>query len=190
MDHVGGEVPAKVDAGNGGTTLAALTTATTTAQSIAAVTVGGGNISCVDFGFNFDTIVNVNDAGQGSYRQFTLNAFSLGGEALLAQAGSRMDICILPTHQAISPELLPPGKETTIFMIANGQARPGLNTGYANLVGNNGVATILLMAFTTVRGTTRTLMARRKHSMSAIRTAPSWARAAWSAVKTTSHSRA
>lgn len=72
-DHVGGEVPSKADAGNGSTTLAALTTATTTAQSITTVTSAGSNVTGVSFGFNFNTVVNVNDSGQGSLRQFLLN---------------------------------------------------------------------------------------------------------------------
>jgi len=105
-DHVGGEVPQKSDAGNGSTTLAALTTATTTAQSIAPVTIGAGNVTGVDFGFNFDTIVNTNDAGQGSLRQFIVNVNTLQGDAGLAQAGRT------------------PGKETSIFMI------PTTDTGY------------------------------------------------------------
>src|SRR5262245_15100526 len=67
-DHVGGETPTLIDAGNGATTLAALTTATTTAQSITTVVLAanGSTVTGVDFGFNFDTIVNTADTGQGS----------------------------------------------------------------------------------------------------------------------------
>ena len=46
---VGGETPNLVDAGNGSTTLAALTTATTTAQSITPVTVGASSLTGIDF---------------------------------------------------------------------------------------------------------------------------------------------
>ena len=59
-------------------------------------------IDGVDFGFNFDTIVNTRDATscaptgtnstffpcQGSLRQFIINANALGGEGSLTQAGS------------------------------------------------------------------------------------------------------
>src|SRR5262245_47416725 len=59
-DRVGGENPALIDAANGSTTLAALTTATTTAQSITTVVLALNSsvVNGIDFGFNFDTIVN------------------------------------------------------------------------------------------------------------------------------------
>jgi hypothetical protein len=131
-DHVGGQNPALIDAGSGagGTTLASLTTATTTPQSITTVAVGAANISGVDFGFNFDTIVNTTDTGQGSLRQFVVNANALTGEAGLAQAG------------------LLAGFETSVFMIPNGVANPGQNAGYANQLtpagANAGAARITL----------------------------------------------
>ncbi|RZJ89543.1 MAG: hypothetical protein EOO60_09885, partial [Hymenobacter sp.] len=71
--QVGGQAPEKVDAGNGaaGTTLASLNTATTIAESQAAVTVAVGTTATgADFGYNFDTVVNTNNTGQGSLRQF------------------------------------------------------------------------------------------------------------------------
>jgi hypothetical protein len=71
-DHVGGEVPGKADAGNGSTTLAALTTSTNAPQSITSVVLGTNSVTGLDFGFNFNTVVNVNDSGQGSLRQFLL----------------------------------------------------------------------------------------------------------------------
>lgn len=101
VNRVGGEAPEKVDAGNGsvGTTLASLTTATATAQSIAPATLGAADVTGVDFGVNFDTIVNTNNADQGSLRQFIVNANTLGGDGALNQAGR------------------PPGMETSIFQI-------------------------------------------------------------------------
>ncbi len=39
-----------------------------------AVDANSGDVSGVDFGFNFDVIVNTNDAGQGTLRQFILNS--------------------------------------------------------------------------------------------------------------------
>lgn len=56
-------------------------------QSVQAVTVATSQVNGVDFGFNFDTIVNTNDSGQGSLRQFILNTAVLAGESSLAQAG-------------------------------------------------------------------------------------------------------
>jgi len=131
-DHVGGENPTLVDAADNTTsaTLASLTTGTTTAQSITSVTKGAATVAGVDFGFNFDTIVSIRDTGQGSLRQFIVNSNALGGEGSLSQIG------------------LSGGLETSIFMIPNGVAHPGLNAGYANQLtaagANSGAAVIAL----------------------------------------------
>jgi hypothetical protein len=69
----------------------------------------------MDFGFNFDTIVNPNDTGQGSFRQFLLNANALGN-AGLAQAGQGAGI------------------ECSTFMVSDGAAHLGLRAGLANLL--------------------------------------------------------
>ena len=148
-NFVGGQVPGLSDAGNGNTTLAALTTATTTAQSISTVVLAGPGttVADVDFGFNFDTIVNVNNAGQGSLRQFIINSNAKTGEGSLAQVGQTA------------------GRETSIFMIANGIANPGHNTGYANLLtvggANGGAARITLAsALPTITGSNTSLDGR------------------------------
>ena len=133
-DRVGGQNPALIDSINNTTsaTLASLTTATTTPESITSVQLatGGTTVSGVDFGFNFDTIVNVTNTGQGSLRQFVVNANALTGEAALAQVG------------------LTAGRESSIFMIPNGVANPGQNVGYANQLtaagANAGAARITL----------------------------------------------
>lgn len=131
--RVGGERPSVADAGNGaaGTTLNTTTGAFTAgitgqAQSIAPVTLNGGNLTGLDFGFNFDTVVNINDSGQGSLRQFIINSNTLtnGG---LNQAG------------------LTAGRETTLFMISDGAAHPGLRAGLTNLF-SAGAAPITLTA--------------------------------------------
>ena len=125
-DRVGGEVPSLVDAGPNttGLTLAQLTTATTTAQSITTVTFGGGpNRVNINFGFNFNTIVNVNDSGQGSLRQFILNSNALGN-ATLAIVGQTA------------------GRDVSVFMISDGLAHAGLRAGIANLLSGAGVAVI------------------------------------------------
>lgn len=134
-NRVGGQNPALVDSINNTTsaTLASLTTATTTPQSITSVVLatGGTTVSGVNFGFNFDTIVNTNDGGQGSLRQFVINANALTGEGSLAQSG------------------LTAGFETSVFMIPNGVANAGQNTGYANqltLAGANAGAARVTLA--------------------------------------------
>jgi Right handed beta helix region len=117
IDRVGGEQPVATDAGVGTvntTTLTLLNTGSTTAQSVTAVKVTTSNLSGVDFGYNFDTIVNTNDSGQGSFRQFIINSNALTN-AGLAQVGQTA------------------GNETSIFMISDGLAHNGLAAGIDRL---------------------------------------------------------
>ncbi len=118
---VGGANPAFTDAAanSGNQSLTALSSGTTTPQSVATVTTTNAGTTGPDFGFNFDVVVNTNDAGQGSLRQFVTNANALGGEASLAQAGSRVDA----TGTTVP---LPNNKETSIFMIPAGQLTNGV----------------------------------------------------------------
>jgi uncharacterized repeat protein (TIGR01451 family) len=121
-DHVGGEIPKEVDAP--ANTTASLTTLNAVAnqevQSLTAVKVGSSDITGIDFGYNFDTIVNTNATGQGSLDQFITNSNTLHGEASLAQANQTS------------------GKETSIFMISNGLAHAGLTAGFPNLLATTG----------------------------------------------------
>lgn len=129
--EVGGRVPTGVDVG----TQSAGAAFPSTAQSWTDLVVGSTNISNVDFGFNFDTIVNTNNAGQGSLRQFILNSNALTGESNLAQSNQ------------------PVGFETSIFMIPNGVANSGQNTNYTNQL-TNGIAIInLATGLETISGT-------------------------------------
>lgn len=146
-DRVGGEIPNEEDAPARSTTqtlsnLNAL--ASKEVQSIAPVKVGVNDLSNVDFGFNFDTIVSTNDTGQGSLRQFITNSNALSNTGL-AQVGQTA------------------GKEVSIFMISDGAARPGLRTGLTSQF-SGGVAIITLNntglsisdANTTIDGTRQT----------------------------------
>jgi hypothetical protein len=56
-------------------------------QTLQPITLAATNLSNVNFGFNFDAVTNTNDAGQGSLRQFLLNANQLGDDSTLSQAG-------------------------------------------------------------------------------------------------------
>lgn len=47
------------------------------AQSVGTFDVTASDMDAVDFGFNFDVIVNTNDSGQGSLRQFIINSNAL-----------------------------------------------------------------------------------------------------------------
>ncbi len=89
-NQVGGEVPSAQDSGakgpGGNLNDAAVE------ESVATIDLGksGGGFRDsnpdVDFGFNFDTVVNTNNAGQGSLRQFITNSNALGNSGL-AQVG-------------------------------------------------------------------------------------------------------
>lgn len=138
-NKVGGEDPVKVDAGQNlsSATLGSLTSSTQTPQSISTVAITSYALSEIDFGYNFDTIVNTNPSGQGSLAQFIINANLLGDESLLAQSGSRI-------NSAGVTESLPAGVESSIFMIP-----------VAQLISN--VAVINLTATQTISGPSTSL---------------------------------
>jgi hypothetical protein len=129
-NEVGGRSPALSDATSSTTTMPA-TTGTQTSQSWSVVdpSSSGQTVSGIDFGFNFDTVVNTRDATacgatgafypcQGSLRQFIINANALGGEGSLAQSGSgQIDGLTSP---------LPSGFESSIFMIPSGALTSGV----------------------------------------------------------------
>ena len=133
---------------------------TITAQSVAAVTVGATLVTAVDFGFNFDAVVNTNDTGQGTLRQFITNSNALTNGLMNQDAN---------TNTGSDPAA---GIETSHFMISNGAAHPGLlafdgsaTGGPANQLSGNGVAIITPASAlpsvtdkkTTIDGTTQTL---------------------------------
>jgi uncharacterized repeat protein (TIGR01451 family) len=140
IDRVGGEIPAEVDAParTGIQTLANLNALTgKEVQSVAPVKVGTASVSGIDFGFNFDTIVNTNDDGQGSLRQFILNSNELKNTpADLNQVAN------LSGTAGVTPVDPAPGEEASIFMISDGAAHAGLRSGLPNLL-TSGVASIV-----------------------------------------------
>ena len=158
-DRAGGEVPGTSDAvvNPGASNYSTLTAGTRVPQSITTATpaAAGSTITGIDFGFNFDTVVNTRDAAsctaanssypcQGSLRQFVINSNALGGEGALTQSGSGQ------IDGATS--FLPSGAESSIFMIPNGVANPGQSTTFANQL-TGGVAVITLSAaLTTITG--------------------------------------
>jgi trimeric autotransporter adhesin len=146
-NRVGGEIPAEVDApaNTGSQTLATINTGSNEAESIAPVKVVSGNVTEIDFGFNFDTIVNINAIGQGSLTQFILNSNALNNTGL-AQVGQIA------------------GTETSIFMISDGLVHNGLRVGLSNLLTAYGAAKItsnvplpnITDAYTSIDGRTQT----------------------------------
>jgi hypothetical protein len=109
--EVGGANPTAQDAAAqaDGTNLASIT-----AQSVTELVVSGADVSNVDFGFNFDTIVNTNDSGQGSLRQFLRNSNELanvnldqedspaGVSAVTKNAGDEHSIFMIPAGQLVA----------------------------------------------------------------------------------------
>jgi hypothetical protein len=74
-------------------------------QSIVTVDSSAGDVAGVDFGFNFDTVVNTNDKDQGSLRQFILNANLLTDQAALDQDDA---LTVLPSAIEHSIFMMPP----------------------------------------------------------------------------------
>ena len=137
-NRVGGQNPQTADAASGAagttinTTTGVFTAGTTgTAASIAPVFQNGANVIGIDFGFNFSIIVNTNNTGQGSLRQFITNSNALTNAGL---------------NQSL-PAGIEGGAsvETSVFMISDGVAHPGLRTGLPNML-TGGVAAINVLS--------------------------------------------
>lgn len=147
-NRVGGEYPARIDAGPGNGLLSALYVSTGTAtapESISSITLSNTNAPAVavDFGYNFDAVVNTNTSGQGSLAQFITNANALNNAGLDQEPAST---------GGKNPAA---GVETSIFMITDGQAHDGL-TAY-NLTTNPGLASQLAGSTASVGGTVATI---------------------------------
>lgn len=73
------------------------------AQTVASVTISSEGVAGLDFGFNFNTIVNTNEDGQGSLEQFIVNSNNLDETGLDIVANGIFDPAA--------------GDDTSIFMI-------------------------------------------------------------------------
>ncbi|WP_438710090.1 beta strand repeat-containing protein [Aquimarina muelleri] len=76
------------------------------AQTIASIAINNEGPTDIDFGFNFNTIVNTNANGQGSLEQFIINSNNLGNTGV--------DIEVHPNNASLNPD---PEEDTSIFMI-------------------------------------------------------------------------
>ena len=94
FNSVGGEDPSGVDPAAG--TLSG-------AQSVSSMAILSEGVAGMDFGFNFNTIVNTNEDGQGSLDQFIINSNNLGETGLDIVANTIFD----PAS----------GEDVSIFMI-------------------------------------------------------------------------
>ncbi|QIX60944.1 T9SS type A sorting domain-containing protein [Hymenobacter sp. BT18] len=120
-ERVGGTNPALADAGNNTGNLSALANAQVLYQF--ATGNAGSTTTGVDFGFNFDVIVNTNNTGYGSLRQFITNAVAL--------ANTNLDQRPFNNYGTPTGTDFAAGDETSIFMIPGGTERPGLRSGLA-----------------------------------------------------------
>jgi len=93
-NEVGGSNPAAADTGAG---------VFAGAQTLASVTISNEGVAGLDFGFNFNAIVNTNEDAQGSLEQFIVNSNNLGETGLDIEANVIFD----PTA----------GEDTSVFMI-------------------------------------------------------------------------
>jgi hypothetical protein len=104
-NEVGGADPTVQDSP---ANVAEVNLASITAQSVAPASIVGAEAKTgIDFGFNFDTIVNTNDSGQGSLREFIDNSNAL--------ANTNLD-----------QDGLTAGKESSVFMIPAAQLTGGV----------------------------------------------------------------
>ncbi len=108
-NEVGGANPSLIDttANTTSANISTLTSATAITQSKSVVVVNDAEVLGVDFGFNFDVIVNTNDSGQGSLRQFILNSNELSNTNVNQQDSP-------PTGESFNK---PDGWEVSLFMI-------------------------------------------------------------------------
>lgn len=123
VNRVGGENPNEVDYGNNTTTLPLSAASTTNEiQTVTPLTGTGsvttpasGPVISVDFGFNFSTVVNTNNSGQGSLRQFILNSNALTNQTLNQDA---FNGTAAAGTTATTPAA---GTEYAIFMLNDGR---------------------------------------------------------------------
>ena len=115
-NQVGGTDPTATDPGTG--ILAG-------AQSVGAVTIISEGAAGIDFGFNFNTIVNTNDTGQGSLAQFITNANNLDESGLDIEANALFDP---PAGVDLSVFMIPPSGDA-LGRVAD----PGFNGTYFDI---------------------------------------------------------
>ncbi|MGY8914837.1 MAG: beta strand repeat-containing protein, partial [Flavobacteriales bacterium] len=137
-NRVGGANPAGADPAAG--TL-------TNAQTLSTVTITSEGVVGLDFGFNFNTIVNTNSIGQGSLEKFIVNSNNLGNTALDIVANGIFDPAA--------------GVDTSVFMIpstGDPLGRPAdvnYSSGYFNIF-VTGTLSNITDANTSIDGRTQT----------------------------------
>ncbi|MFS4494102.1 beta strand repeat-containing protein [Maribacter sp. 2308TA10-17] len=139
INAVGGENPSGVDPS--ANTL-------TGAQSISSMTISSEGVVGMDFGYNFNTIVNTNDDEQGSLEQFIINSNALDASGLDIVANSIFDPLA--------------GDDTSIFMIPptgdiqGRTADANYASGYFDIDTSSNQLTVISGASTKIDGRTQT----------------------------------
>ena len=85
------EVTSEVGGADPSASLDAALGVLTDAQSVSSATVESNGVTGIDFGFNFNTIVNTNENGQGSLEQFIVNSNNLDETGLDIEANMLFD---------------------------------------------------------------------------------------------------
>lgn len=124
------EVTTEVGGANPSATIDAALGVLNNAQSVSSVTVVSNGVTDINFGFNFNTIVNTNEDGQGSLDQFVINSNNLDEVGLNVEANTLFDPAA--------------GEDISIFMIpptgdALGRtADANFTNGYFDILFSNG----------------------------------------------------
>lgn len=139
-NRVGGANPAGTDPAAG---------TITNAQTLSTVTITSEGVVGLDFGFNFNTIVNTNSTGQGSLEKFIVNSNNLGNTDLDIVANGIFDPAA--------------GVDTSIFMIPSTgdplgrTADANYTSGYFNILISAGLPlTAITDPSTSIDGRTQT----------------------------------
>jgi hypothetical protein len=119
------------------------------AQSVSSASVASNGVTGVDFGFNFNTIVNTNVVGQGSLEQFILNSNNLDEVLLDVEPNSLFDPA---AGEDISIFMIPPTSDPL------GRSADGnFANGYYDIeVTNNDPLSIITGSNTIIDGRTQT----------------------------------
>ncbi|WP_424001786.1 SdrD B-like domain-containing protein [Maribacter sp. IgM3_T14_3] len=140
INEVGGANPSGTDTGEG---------ILLGAQSVSSIVIAFSGIGNIDFGYNFNTIVNTNFDGQGSLQQFIVNSNALGNTGLDIEANSIFDPIA--------------GEDVSIFMIPpSGDAQGRVaDTNYASgrfdiFIPNTSALSIIIDDTTSFDGRTQT----------------------------------
>ncbi|MCW5518078.1 beta strand repeat-containing protein [Muriicola sp. Z0-33] len=119
------------------------------AQTLASVTINNEGVAGLDFGFNFNTIVNTNEDGQGSLEQFIVNANNIDETGLDIEANGIFDPAA--------------GEDTSVFMIPptgdvlGRAADANFGSGYFDIsISNGSPLTSITGANTIIDGRTQT----------------------------------